>query len=373
MQRRKRQSETQENHDRWMVSYADFITLLFAFFVVMYAISSVNEGKYRVLSESMSKAFSVPAKSLDPIQVGELVRSGDPSVVEFIKHPVVVDRSDAQAAIVKSRKGDLENAADKPLQVLFDGLRASVAEISDKGLIKINTNANGVEIEISSSILFKSGEAVLSEKARPTMTRLAQVLMPFPHDVNVQGYTDDRPIKSPLYPSNWELSAARAASVVQLFVALGMAPQRLSATGYGEFRPVDDNDYEEGRRANRRVVIFVPVLEDKARVMEAITRLGERLDRGVTFEQPASPEAEEGLRQPARLVPGDIINEPAVEDRFFNASPADLNREAAQRELDSGVTSLPAAVTEPIGDGPHISGQPIEGLRNTRNPVGANQ
>jgi chemotaxis protein MotB len=368
MQRRKRQSESQQNHDRWMVSYADFITLLFAFFVVMYAISSVNEGKYRVLSESMTKAFSVNAKTLDPIQVGDPVRSGDPQSIEFIKRPVVVDRSAASAGVSKTRAGD------KPLQILFDGLRASVAEISDKGLIKVNTNENGVEIEISSSILFASGEAVLSEKAKPTMTKLAQVLMPFPHEVNVQGYTDDRPIKSPLYPSNWELSAARAASVVQLFVGLGIDPERLSATGFGEFRPVDDNDYEEGRNANRRVVIFVPVLKDKARVMDAINRLGARLNRGVTLEQPASPEPSEGLRQSSEAEPGKIIELPIGENRFFNASPAELNRQAVERARISGTNpSSTGNVTNKANGEPHIGRQPIEGVRNAITPAEASQ
>jgi len=374
MQRRQRQAEVQENQDRWMVSYADFITLLFAFFVVMYAISSVNEGKYRVLSESMTKAFSVSAKSMEPIQIGELARSGSPQSVEFIKRPAVADRSNIPVPVAKTSKGELKDAGDKPLQILFDGLRTAVAEISDKGLIEVNSNDDGVEIEISSSILFDSGEAILSDKARPTMTKLAQVLMPFPHDVNVQGYTDDRPIKSPLYPSNWELSAARAASVVQLFVALGMAPERLSATGFGEFRPVDDNDYEEGRSANRRVVIFVPVLKDKARVMDAINRLGARLNRGITFEQPASPEPSEGLRQSSEVAPGQIIDSPAGESRFFNASPTELNKRAVERERASEASpSLTENVTDKPDGERHIAREPIEGVRNSVNPAGANQ
>jgi chemotaxis protein MotB len=348
-----------------MVSYADFITLLFAFFVVMYAVSSVNEGKYRVLSESLSKAFSVSAQTLEPIQIGEIKRSGDPKSIEFIKRPVVIDRSDTPAPVPKPRTGEIRDAGDKPLKVLFDGLRAAVAEITDKGLIKVNTNEFGVEIEISTSILFNSGEAVLSEKAKPIMSKLATVLMPFPHEVNVQGYTDNIPIQSAFYPSNWQLSAARAASVVQLFSQLGMQPARLSATGFGEYRPAADNNTDEGRQANRRVVIFVPVLKDKARVLDAINQLGASLNRGITFDQPASPEASEGIRRDIKGTAPRIVESPASEDRFFNPTTPVVNRQglsAAPPLVD--VRSAESRQDVEAGNANrHIGRQPIEGVR----------
>ncbi len=348
-----------------MVSYADFITLLFAFFVVMYAVSSVNEGKYRVLSESLTQAFSLPAHTLDPIQVGEIKRSGDPKSVEFIKRPVVIDRSDTPAPVPKPRTGEVKEAGDKPLQVLFDGLRAAVAEITDKGLIKVNTNEFGIEIEISTSILFNSGEAELSENARPIMAKLAAVLMPFPHEVNVQGYTDNVPIQSTIFPSNWQLSAARAASVVQLLSQLGMSPARLSATGFGEYRPEADNATAEGRQANRRVVIFVPVLKDKAQVLDAIEKLGERLDRGITFDEPARPADSEGIRGSVSDNSPAILGSPVGENRFFNATSAQPGGDSFDQPLpvtepaQTGIQQTTGANT----DGPHIGREPIEGLR----------
>jgi chemotaxis protein MotB len=358
-----------------MVSYADFITLLFAFFVVMYAVSSVNEGKYRVLSESLSKAFSISAQTLEPIQIGDIKRSGDPKSIEFIKRPVVIDRSDTPAPVPKPRTGEVRDAGDKPLKVLFDGLRAAVAEITDKGLIKVNTNEFGVEIEISTSILFNSGEAILSENAKPVMRKLAAVLMPFPHEVNVQGYTDNIPIQSAIYPSNWQLSAARAASVVQLFSQLGMQPERLSATGFGEYRPASDNETDEGRQANRRVVIFVPVLKDKARVMDAINQLGASLNRGITFDQPASPELSEGIRRNARGTTPGIIQSPASENRFFNATTPDLSPDSAiqalpstQPVIDTRLPDTPRAI-QVIDGNRHIGRQPIEGQRTPAVPA----
>jgi len=369
MRRKTRRIHEGENPERWMVSYADFITLLFAFFVVMYAISSVNEGKYRVLSESLSNAFSVTARTLEPIQVGEIKRSGDPQSVEFIKRPVVIDRSDTPAPVPKKRMGDIQEAGDKPLQILFEELRASVAEISDKGLVKVNTNEYGVEIEISSSILFDSGEAVLSEQAKPAIQKLAQVLMPFPHEVNVQGYTDNIPIQSSVFPSNWQLSAARAASVVQLFAQLGMSPDRLSATGFGEYRAAADNKTENGRQQNRRVVIFVPVLKDKERVMEAIRLLGDRMNRGITYDQPARPEGNEGIREDIKEPVPEIIQSPSSESRFYNSAPPVSAGQPSETRTPASTQA--ARIISPVAQEElnaetgerHIGRQPIEGFR----------
>ncbi len=369
MVRKRTQMSTADNQERWMVSYADFITLLFAFFVVMYAVSSVNEGKYRVLSESLSQAFSITAKTLEPIQIGEIKRSGDPRSIEFIKRPVVIDRSDTPAPVPKPRTGEVKEAGDKPLQVLFEGVRAAVAEITDKGMVKVNTNEFGIEIEISTSILFASGEAVLSAKAEPVMKKLADVLKPFPHEINVQGYTDNVPIKSNVYPSNWQLSAARAASVVQLFSQFGIDARRLSATGFGEFRPAADNATAQGRQANRRVVIFVPALRDKARVLDAIKQLGASLNRGIPFDQPALPESSEGIRSDISERPARIVESPASENRFFNA-PTPVS--GGSSGIQQSPASLPAAVAgstpdaaqQDVGVGSgdrHIGREPIEG------------
>jgi len=365
MRRNRNNKHQEENQDRWMVSYADFITLLFAFFVVMYSISSVNEGKYRVLSESLTQAFSVAAKTLDPIQIGDMKRSGDPQSVEFIKRPVVIDRSDTPAVVPSKNPGSTKDAGDKPLRVLFEELQAAVAEISDKGLVVINNNEYGVEIEISSSILFSSGEVELAEQARPTISKLAEVLMPFPHQVNVQGYTDNIPIQSPYYPSNWQLSAARAASVVQLFTEMGMSPSRLSATGFGDQRPVAENSTVEGRQKNRRVVIFVPVLRDKRKVLDAIRQLGARMERGITYDQLAAPESSEGLRRDIQEPAAEIMSTPAIESRFFNA-------ESGVDQLNSETGTI-RRLQNPVDDDiiieqssqPHIGRQPIEGIRDS--------
>lgn len=374
MRRQRKQLADEANKDRWMVSYADFVTLLFAFFVVMYSVSSVNEGKYRVLSESLSTAFNVEARTLDPIQIGAIKRSGDPVSITLVKRPVVIDRSDIPEPPPAPRIGEIEDAGDKPMKVLFEGLRASVATLSDKDLIKVSNNEFGVEIEISTSVLFKSGGTRLEDQARPVLVKLAEVLKPFPHDINVQGYTDNVPTRGTAYPSNWELSASRAASVVQLFARLGIQQSRLSATGYGEFRPVADNATAEGRRKNRRVIIFVPSYKDQAVVAKAIKRLGEQLDRGISFDKAASGNVKEGFRKDVRESAPRIVDAPLNETRFFNPAPTRSNQSSSTaNEPVAPIVSTPATANrtkiEVDAGGRHIGRQPIGGKVGETTPV----
>jgi len=265
---RKKAPEEHENHERWLVSYADFITLLFAFFVVMYAISSVNEGKYRVLSDSLVAAFRSSPKSLQPIQIGGISKAPVTSTEQV---------NQRKAAIVKLPKMFLSQEISKQgimrdplleekykqgdnlveLQKIADNVRKALAKLVAQGLITVKQKALWVEVLISDSVLFPSGSARLQSKAVGVIKKLAGILQDFPNPVRVEGFTDNVPIKTIVYPSNWELSAARAASVVRLFSASGIAPDRLVAQGYGEFRPVASNETSKGRARNRRVVVVV--------------------------------------------------------------------------------------------------------------------
>jgi len=363
---RKRQVEEDVHKDRWMVSYADFVTLLFAFFVVMYSVSSVNEGKFRVLSDSLLTAFSVDNRTLEPIQVGELRRGTGPEAVQVIKRSEIADRVGFPASSASKRVGEIEDAGDKPMKILFEGLRASVATLSDRDLVKVHNNDFGVEIEISTSVLFKSGGTVLEEQSTPVLRRLASVLKPFPHDINVQGYTDNIPIQGNAFPSNWELSAARAASVVQLFARLGIQENRLSATGYGEFRPIADNATREGRSKNRRVIIFVPSYKDKQSVIDAVNRLGSELDRGIVMDRSVTGNNREEFKTIINEPAPPIIEAPVNESRFFNPAPvAGVRQAEAENEVDLAPASArPTGSQQAIGasdDARHIAREPIEG------------
>ncbi len=265
---RKKKPEEHENHERWLISYADFITLLFAFFVVMYSMSSVNEGKYRVLSESMAAAFSPSTRSLNPIQVGQLVRSSTstfPSIVNIPKPiniiPVIVSSS-IPAIKIRSDLDTGENdsvltEASFEIENIATAIEETFEKLIDEEQISLRRTPFWLEVEINSNILFNSGSAELSIDAEELLSSLGILLDGYPNRINVEGFTDDRPIQSPIYPSNWELSSARAAAVVRLFEGDGIEPNRMSSVGYGEFRPKNDNDTAVGRASNRRVIVVV--------------------------------------------------------------------------------------------------------------------
>ncbi len=255
MSRRKRRHEEHENTDRWLVSYADFITLLFAFFVVMYSMSSINEGKYRVLSDTMEEAFKTPPKSPDPIQIGE-----ERKTLKTVESTIEEINLIGIKPTISPQSRQLERISNE--------LQQNLAPLVDKKLVKITRDKLWVKVEMNNRILFASGSARLTERGYPILEELAEVVRNLPNHIDVEGHTDNRPIRTSIYPSNWELSAARAASVVHLFTRNGVDPKRLSAIGYGQYRPVTDNATAQGRRSNRRVVMVILADKNARRMLE---------------------------------------------------------------------------------------------------------
>ena len=259
---RRRMIEEPDNHERWLVSYADFITLLFAFFVVMYAISSVDVGKYKVLSETMNQAFDKPesTKPHQAIDVGELNATGH----------VIGDGGVDEGAIdleIEAYPEPVENMPDvqepdaKTLsaskQEIRDQLAEALSAFTDKSLVEIKTDGDLVIVEMKSKMLFPVASSNLSLDAIAALNITAKVLQSINNDIQVEGHTDNIPIRTRTYPSNWELSAARAASVVHYLSQEGVSPSRLAAIGYGEYRPIASNDNREGRQKNRRVSLVI--------------------------------------------------------------------------------------------------------------------
>jgi len=308
MARRKRVEE-QENHERWLVSYADFIKLLFAFFVVMYSISSVNEGKYRVLSDSMVAAFSDPSRSLDPIQVGDLTRSPLQSETRMDRNKPIIElfriplpertirnkldqklKEDREKAEREAEEAAANEKIDAAAEALADSIEQAMSEMVEGGFIDVRRDKRWIEVEIKSSILFGSGRAELAPGSQPVLSKLAEKLAPLNNTIHVEGFTDNVPIDNFEFRSNWELSAARAASVVHLFTRLGVKPERMAAIGYGEYRPIVSNDSAEGRARNRRVVLVIMSGADP-RISKRMEQL--QVDNDTTLPvvtQPASPE-----------------------------------------------------------------------------------
>lgn len=237
---RRKHEEEHENHERWLVSYADFITLLFAFFVVMYAISSVNEGKYRVLSDALESAFRSGEEG------GALVQVGSAPPRRLANPAPALPKDDSSRREEASRMKKLARSVLEVLQPLVKN-----------GQVRVTQSKRGVAVEINASVLFEPARAELNPDTTSALVTLAQRLVDVDNLIQVQGFTDNQPIRSSQYPSNWELSAARASSVVRLMQEQGVGAHRLVAIGYGENRFIDDNATPEGRARNRRVTIEI--------------------------------------------------------------------------------------------------------------------
>jgi len=248
--------EEQDANDRWLISYADFITLMFAFFVVMYAFTMQNEGKYKQLTESLVKIFKNKEVSGKPIQIGK-----EPRVLKSEPTPIVSPEK-------KPTRPKADEASKKAMAKIAGQLIENLKPLVDKKLIKIDHNERWVQIQINTSILFDVGSSVLENDAYEPLNALARVLKPLPNTVHVEGHTDNIPITTKRFPSNWELSAHRAASVVHLFTKGGIKPSRLSAIGYGEHRPLSPNTTKKGRRENRRVVVVILADKNSRRVLD---------------------------------------------------------------------------------------------------------
>jgi chemotaxis protein MotB len=251
MARRQKKHEEHENHERWLVSYADFITLLFAFFVVMYAISSINEGKYRVMSDSIVDAFKNTPTSEKVIYVP----APTPHTAESGKIQIKPIPTKPQSA---ADAGEIEKAHEREQMKSVAGNLLNVMDTLVKGgQVKVTESNRGISIEINASLLFSPAQADLNKDTVDVLKAVAQVLASDTHQVQIEGHTDNLPIASAVFPSNWELSSARASSVTRLFVENGVAPGRIVVIGYADNRPVDSNDTPEGRARNRRVTVMI--------------------------------------------------------------------------------------------------------------------
>ena len=276
---RKKKPEEHSNHERWMVSYADFITLLFAFFVMLYSISIVNTGKFKILSESLTAAFTEPQRSLEPIQIGDLARSpaelpkvsvSDPDFepirpVEIRQMSMLADVDPEELREASQQLDDIQKQVEQAMQ-----------DMIDEGVIAVNRSEYWIEITMNAEVLFDSGSATLYPRMVPVLTKLGKSLRDFPNNVHIEGHTDTVPISTDNYPSNWELSGSRAATVVRLLEFSGVRPNRLAAVGFGEHYPVASNSLASGRAKNRRVVAVV--LADVNESTEATLQRFEKLD-----------------------------------------------------------------------------------------------
>eukprot|EP00659_Diplonema_papillatum_P022361 gene22361-34239_t len=209
----------------------------------MYSISSINEGKYKVISQALIGVFNDADRALKPIPIGE----ERPKTVTPAK-PLVNDSDETAAGI---------GGTSDPLKSIADNISAAFGDLISSNQMTVRGNELWVEIELNSSLLFASADAMPSDQAFTIIDKVAAILKPFENPVHVEGFTDNLPISTAQYPTNWELSSARAASIVRMLAMQGVNPGRLASVGYGEFQPVANNATAEGRARNRRVVLVV--------------------------------------------------------------------------------------------------------------------
>ena len=283
--RHRSHEEPPSMHERWLISYSDFITLLFAFFVVMYSVSQIDKDKYQALNETLNNAFT--------------------------SNNTLSTREQTAPSSVAS-----ENSGMAALAIQLAETLAALPIASD---LQFSESENWLELSLASEVLFASGRAQPSAEAKVVFDEIGTLLRESNHAIQIAGHTDNVPIANERFRDNWSLSAARALAVIELFRAADLAPERLSAAAFGEYKPVADNSTESGRKKNRRVVVRIsgepssPRPEDLKTFVPVSTAISTStaLEKKTIVEPERADDAEsQNTRdriEPVRLPNGDLL------------------------------------------------------------------
>lgn len=242
--------------ERWLVSYADYMTLMFALFVVLYAAASVNEGKYEYLVDSFYAATKQFTGANDKVQTLGLLDNDGHELIDPMGSGLLDDAGSPVEAGQEMTQVEHKNLG-APLATMKTEVNEALLKELDNGQVKVTVEDDWITLDISSGLIFPSGSARISPSADDLLSRLSKVLEQNNNFVRVRGYTDDQSINTELFASNWELSVARATQILKRFQSQGIIPQRLAVEGYGQYAPVASNNTEQGREQNRRVVVAV--------------------------------------------------------------------------------------------------------------------
>ncbi len=230
----KKRVEKPENHERWLLTYSDLITLLMIFFVVLYSASTVNETKYKQLATSMGAVFTGGSTVL-----GSEENSGSSS-----------DNAGELKPLVQTEEEKLKGIENQ--------INDIVKDLQLEGSVSTSIEERGLIISFTDSVFFDSGKADIKDELKPKLISVSKILNKIDNYVRVEGHTDNIPINNSDFHSNWQLSSVRASNVVEFLINYGeISPNRLSAVGYGEYRSIADNNTEEGRAKNRRVDVLI--------------------------------------------------------------------------------------------------------------------
>ena len=255
MSKKHQEEEGKENSERWLLTYSDMITLLLALFIMMYTMSSVDAQKYNELSSQLNVQLNPSKAAAQETAAGE----------------TVVGLNGSFSILGSSASAQHAQNALKPVQVKVTDLQQELANLIQENNLNayasVHEEERGIVISMVEGMLFDSGSATINAEANAILSELVQVVNSVDNYIRIEGSTDNVPIHTAQFPTNWELAASRSINVAKVLVAQGVDPSRVSAVSYGEYRPIAPNDTEENKRLNRRVDIVF--LDAKLDVSEA--------------------------------------------------------------------------------------------------------
>ena len=237
MARRRKAHSGHVNHERWVISYADFVTLLFAFFVVMFATANADKGKARAISEAVKAALD---------------QSGSKPVKQAISEALNEGKLEEAKKTYKDQNDLVELRPS--LKLLQQQLKTEI----DKGQVELHMEPRGLAISFNQAAVFDSGEAVIKDSAVSAVEKVASAILKLPNQIRLEGHTDNLPIHNAHFNDNWSLSSARSIAILHMLnEKFGVPEGRMAVSGYADVAPIASNDTEEGRAKNRRVDVII--------------------------------------------------------------------------------------------------------------------
>jgi chemotaxis protein MotB len=284
---RRKSEEKPANHERWVISYADFMTSLLATFVVMYAVSSVNSSRFQEMAEALSTAFTGKELKIESAGLAAAHKAPFDRMPSPVHAPIVT-REPQVRHLPPALRQHVERRAER-LNEAYQKLTALLAGMIRKGEVRVSLQALGVVIDINALVLFDSAQADLLPAAQTLIDEVAEVLKPLNYPIQINGFTDNAPIHSPQFSSNWDLSAARAISVVKRFALEGVDPSLLVGAGYGEYHPIASNDTAQGMALNRRVSIVAVAPSEGQDILHTPLAIAPAEHSGMPGDAPTAP------------------------------------------------------------------------------------
>lgn len=309
MYRSRRRYEESESAslDRWLVSYADYVTLMFALFVVLYSLAIAKEEKFKTISSSLAQVFEKPVEPETGVKGPDLLTDNQPksdyqqfgTSLETPTGPDLIADAKEQPTLQKPQFGN-------PLVSLQQQLTQSLANLIEKGVAKVESDEDWLTIQLNSGLLFPSGSGVQTATASVLLSEIVTILNQSNNVIRVRGYTDNQPMSNEIYASNWELSMARATAILRELQRLGVNPERLAAEGYGEYAPFADNATAAGRAENRKVVIAISKLAARTATQDSAASAIKSTADASALQQKQPAVADDGTIKVIRLPHGGI-------------------------------------------------------------------